>query len=773
MRPIQGTPFSGGSPFASSLMGKGMSSSSMAGGLGGFSMPPMASAGMMGRSSPFGSGAGSPFGGGSKALTDGIKKLVDSNKDLIAAIKDLTKSIRALEKGIGGPQSGGMAGPGRIGLGGNRPGGSLGARQLQALQNSALRDAQNRASQRAAATVGRPPGGFTGGGFVNSTMAQAGNPNFAQDVINANTGGRVGNFVRGVFGLSPSQGALIPNVPGTGNVIGASTAPIAPPYTVGAGGRFGAVGRFLGRIPGLRGIMTAGSFGTARAGQAAAAAGAVSQANANAAGMGAGIRAAAGTAFLNMGSGTNAAEIVSQIPYVGGLLAAPLQALEGRKAQAMEIEMPSMIYTGVSRGTLQGSDPMTANGALIKQGASMLGMNAVQTLSAATQIVQAGGMRGTVSGNDLSSAIASGLGFGTYGAAASGGLAGSGVTGLRGFNADSLRRQMFAAGLTGVGAQKYLNSMLSVGEQFTGIGVNLGGGTIDEIGGIMNRGGRSFSGDAAAGAYTRMRLKGGVAVGQQLGGTFSGLGQNMLMAEALDATGGDFFAARRRLERMEPSQMKARLTSMLGSEVAGMAMMGMGFTTDEINAIGKGAIGEAALPTGANAGAIITKADAESNARKLEDTYANQVENIRELIRINEKIEKKLLDKLDVKGMEDLLDLITDATSGLRDLAEFLVSSLSTGVQILSDIWNWIKSLNPFSDERLKEDIKHIGYSPSGLKIYSWKYKHNPCATFSGVMAQDILNIIPEAISTDERGYYMVNYKLLDVDMHNISMGVA
>tara|TARA_Y100000592_G_scaffold30752_1_gene49036 strand:- start:6217 stop:8484 length:2268 start_codon:yes stop_codon:yes gene_type:complete len=755
MRPIQGTPFSGGSPFASS-MSKGMSSSSMMGGLGGFNMPPMASAGMMGRSSPFSSGGGSPFGAGSKALSDGIKKLVDSNKDLIAAIKDLTKSIRALEKGMGGGPGGAQSPGSRIGLGGQGGMDSLNARMLQRLaggmsgassRNQSVRDSLNGQGDFSG-FAGSPHDAFSPAGRANINNLTATSDTHSGAIQRSMMGGRLQRFGtaaynmgRGLFGLGARN-----NIPLPGSV----AAQRASDAIVRGGGSVAGRGPMH---PGT-GMYEIG----AQANQAASAN--ASGAMAGFQRFGAGLR----NMVMNAGAGTNAAEIISQIPYVGGMLSAPLQVLEGRKAAAMAVEMPSMVYTGVSQGTTQAGDPMAANGGLIRAGASMLGMNAADTLNAATQMVQSGGIRRQVSGNDLSSAIASGLGFGLFGAAEAGQLRGSGVRGLKGFEADSLRRQMFAAGLTGQGASKYLNAMLSVGEQFTGMGINLQGGAASEIGGIMARGGRSFEGDAAAGAYTRMRLKGGVAVGQQLGGTFSGLGQNMLMAEALDATGGDFFQARRRLERMEPSQMKARLTSMLGEEVAGMAMMGMGFTTDEIKAIGKGRLAEQALPTGPNAGAIITKADAESNNRKLQDTYDNQIENIKKLIKVNERIETKLLDGLDIDQMETLINTISDASSVLRSVAGTIVTGIADIIQGLRDF---------FSDERLKEDIKHIGYSPSGLKIYSWKYKHNPCATFSGVMAQDILNIIPEAISTDERGYYMVNYKLLDVDMHNISMGVA
>lgn len=733
MRPIQGTPFSGGSPMASSpgarAMGKGFGTSSMSGGMGGFSMPPFAAAGMMGKSSPFGGGGSSPFGGGGKALGDGIKKLVSSNKDLIAAIKDLTKSIRSLEKG-GGMGGGAGGGAGRIGLPGSDGMGALNARMLQRLQpgmganQQQTRQSANEQRVQQAVNTGDPDQTLNAlqfnqnqGAVVNAMRGGAGR-RFATGMV---------NFGRGMFG-APAIG----NIPMSG-------------------------GRATG-IAERAGNLVTGTPGNARLGQAGAQAAAQSTAGQKfAAGAGQAVSRTANI-LSNIGSGTNMAEIVSQIPYVGGLLAAPLQALAGRQSMAAQIEMPSMIYTGASTGMAQAGSPMAANGTLINNAASNLGMQAGEALNAATQIVQSGGSRRKVSADELSKAVSSGLGFGMYGQADAGGLLGSGVSGLRGFSGDDLRGQMNARGLTGAGAAKYLGSRLAVGEQFTAMGISLGQGTDAQINGLESRGGRSFQGDAAASAYSRIRMKGGVQAGQQLGNTFSGLGNNILMSDALAQTGGDFKKARRLLERMEPSVMKAKLRELLGEDVGDMAMMGMGYTTEEIDAIGTGGGKTTPLTGGKNAGAIITKADAEANSRKLKDTYDNQVENIKTLIKTNERIEQKLLDGLDVKDMEGLIDTMLGLSGIMRTIATALPKAIQTVI-------------NYFSDERLKENIKHIGYSPSGLKVYTWKYKHNPCATFSGVMAQDLLKTKPEALCKDERGFYMVNYRLLDVECKNITLG--
>lgn len=63
-----------------------------------------------------------------------------------------------------------------------------------------------------------------------------------------------------------------------------------------------------------------------------------------------------------------------------------------------------------------------------------------------------------------------------------------------------------------------------------------------------------------------------------------------------------------------------------------------------------------------------------------------------------------------------------------------------------------------FSDARLKTDISKVGELPSGLGVYDYtKFGKRE----RGVMAQEVEKVIPEAVSTHESGYKMVNYGLL------------
>jgi hypothetical protein len=75
--------------------------------------------------------------------------------------------------------------------------------------------------------------------------------------------------------------------------------------------------------------------------------------------------------------------------------------------------------------------------------------------------------------------------------------------------------------------------------------------------------------------------------------------------------------------------------------------------------------------------------------------------------------------------------------------------------------FNAVKSF--FSDQRLKEDIRLIGKSPSGINIYEFKYKHTS-GTWQGVMAQEV----PWASTMTDTGFYMVDYSKVDVEFRRI-----
>ncbi len=74
---------------------------------------------------------------------------------------------------------------------------------------------------------------------------------------------------------------------------------------------------------------------------------------------------------------------------------------------------------------------------------------------------------------------------------------------------------------------------------------------------------------------------------------------------------------------------------------------------------------------------------------------------------------------------------------------------------------------NAFSDIRLKEKIEKTGKSPSGIPTYEFNYIGDN-NRYSGVMAQDLIEMNIDAVSMDDSGFYTVNYNNIDVDMHLI-----
>ncbi len=67
------------------------------------------------------------------------------------------------------------------------------------------------------------------------------------------------------------------------------------------------------------------------------------------------------------------------------------------------------------------------------------------------------------------------------------------------------------------------------------------------------------------------------------------------------------------------------------------------------------------------------------------------------------------------------------------------------------------------SDRKLKDNIKQVGISPKGYKIYEFSYK-GADRRFRGVMAQDVAKINPMAVGIRDN-LLTVDYSQIDVDM--------
>jgi hypothetical protein len=80
-------------------------------------------------------------------------------------------------------------------------------------------------------------------------------------------------------------------------------------------------------------------------------------------------------------------------------------------------------------------------------------------------------------------------------------------------------------------------------------------------------------------------------------------------------------------------------------------------------------------------------------------------------------------------------------------------------VTAASDLGN-----KPVSDRRLKTNVARVGTTVFGLPLYRFSYLGSDTA-FTGVMAQDVLGVMPKAVSRDATGFYSVNYGMLGTEM--------
>lgn len=64
------------------------------------------------------------------------------------------------------------------------------------------------------------------------------------------------------------------------------------------------------------------------------------------------------------------------------------------------------------------------------------------------------------------------------------------------------------------------------------------------------------------------------------------------------------------------------------------------------------------------------------------------------------------------------------------------------------------------SDRRLKKNIFEVGKLKNGLKLYQFRYINNE-GPFVGVMAQEVKELMPEALGPEVNGYMTVNYEVI------------
>ena len=69
-----------------------------------------------------------------------------------------------------------------------------------------------------------------------------------------------------------------------------------------------------------------------------------------------------------------------------------------------------------------------------------------------------------------------------------------------------------------------------------------------------------------------------------------------------------------------------------------------------------------------------------------------------------------------------------------------------------------------YSDVRRKRDIQPVEELPTGIKLYRYRYRWS-ATEYVGVLAQEVAELLPEAVCPDADGYLQVDYAQLGLQL--------
>lgn len=73
------------------------------------------------------------------------------------------------------------------------------------------------------------------------------------------------------------------------------------------------------------------------------------------------------------------------------------------------------------------------------------------------------------------------------------------------------------------------------------------------------------------------------------------------------------------------------------------------------------------------------------------------------------------------------------------------------------------------SDRRLKQNIELVGRDErTGLNLYEFAYKDEPGQRWRGVMADEVREVMPSAVHTNDEGFMSVDYDALGLEMKQV-----
>ncbi len=134
---------------------------------------------------------------------------------------------------------------------------------------------------------------------------------------------------------------------------------------------------------------------------------------------------------------------------------------------------------------------------------------------------------------------------------------------------------------------------------------------------------------------------------------------------------------------------------------------------------------------------------------------------------MSSKQTRQTKDILDIDASQDGGPMDFDRREALEKLVKYTPPAMIT---LLAKDSAWAQISGgpppPPSDQRLKTDIHYLCQSEQGYPLYRFRYISDVTKTeYVGVMAQDVMENRPDAVTLMEGGYYAVYYDRIGLRM--------
>jgi hypothetical protein len=121
------------------------------------------------------------------------------------------------------------------------------------------------------------------------------------------------------------------------------------------------------------------------------------------------------------------------------------------------------------------------------------------------------------------------------------------------------------------------------------------------------------------------------------------------------------------------------------------------------------------------------------------------------------------------KHFKSLIELVEAGYPEETDLRPPIEDDAAPIVRVVTRLGPCVgDDLSDSSDVRVKENVRRVGTTVFGLPLYHFRYIGQP-ETYEGVMAQEVLKVMPRAVSVGADGFYRVNYRALGTAMRRVS----